>query len=109
MQSGGTERAFNVLFTMSIDGLTEAKLPLADTIIMQANNPLEVSFIFGEKDNVLPIDDGESKRIAESKGKGSRYYILSDARHNMHWNKGHELAAIMINDLLGLDVSDSDD
>ena len=109
MRSGGTECMFNVLFTLSVDGLTEALLPLADTAIMQGSHPLQVSFIFGENDIALPIDDGESRRITELKGEESKYYIVAGAGHNMHWDHAQELTGMIINDLLGLDVQNDDD
>ena len=102
MRPGTTEYAIMVNFNYSLYPHfplgTEDKLSNPDL-------PFGISFIYGQNDWTRVVDDDFAKIVCEkNKFESSKFHEVPDSDHNMHMDNPSALAALMINDLLGLNL-----
>lgn len=104
-----TEYALLVNFDQNM----QAKLPLGSPKKLGRKNfPIPISIIFGDDDWALIYDQGASEALISKnqfnadtgvkppRGTWSRYYILPDSDHNMHYDNYIGLTSLIINDLI---------
>ena len=103
-REGTTEYAIQVNFNFALD----CRTPLGDKF-KKSQLPFDFSFIYGEIDWVrLYVDSDTSQECVNinslKNGGISKYHIVPDATHNLHYNNPEALANTIINDLLHLDL-----
>lgn len=114
-----TEYLYQIYFR---EGTTEYALPLNFDIVLDCYTPLgtpdlmcnpelpvNVSFIYGDHDWVRDSEEDFAKNIVEIQNKiypgTSSFHVCPNGTHNLHWSNLDAFCNIMINDLLGHDLS----
>jgi pimeloyl-ACP methyl ester carboxylesterase len=75
------------------------------------NFPVDVSYIYGEKDSdwVRDMEEDFAKGLVDARLKAnpsskSKFHICPTSNHNVHWTNPIGLAHIILNDLLETDL-----
>ena len=102
MRAGTTEYAIMVNFNYSL--YPHFPLGTADKLC-NPDLPIAVSFIYGSNDWTRVVDDDFAIKVIEiNKFENSKFYEVPVSDHNMHMDNPDALAALMINDLLNLNL-----
>lgn len=97
MRPGTTEYAIMVLFDLGL--YPKISLGHPDRL-GNADFPIPVSFIYGDKDWVRSVDMDAGLKITDNNKFGnSKYYLVNDSDHNMHMDNPLGFANIIINDI----------
>ena len=78
MRKGTSEYAMMILFDVGIF----CKTPIGDRLI---ESGIDCSFIYGEQDWVLLVDEEYGKKITE------KFYLVDKSTHNMHMDNPDHL------------------
>ena len=100
MRRGTTEYALMLFF----EPFMVCSIPLGATDRLGSPNaPIAVSFVYGDKDWVVSLEeDGPKDLVNNHPDKAnSKYHVVPGAGHNMHMDNPLGFANTIINDLLG--------
>ena len=104
MRRGTTEYALGVNF--KLDGGIVAHLPLgADDKLLNPNFDLPFSFIYGDYDWVMNMDEGFSKLVVQKRQDPTKYKYITvpDSNHNLMMDNPLGLSNAILNEALGID------